>query len=449
MATVSNDDAPRLARRLDKFGAMTVWQEFTPLARETGAVNLGQGFPDWPSPDFVKDAIVRAVREDHNQYARSAGQPDLCKEIAARYSPLLGRELNWETEITIGVGSSECLFACMQALVNDGDEVLMISPAFDIYSAQVSMAGGTGVYVPLRIVKSDDGASRWTLDMAELRAALTPRTRVLLINTPQNPTGAMFTREELNAIASILRDFPRVVVVSDEVYENMFYPGHEHVRMATVDDMWQRTLTVSSAGKTFSITGWKIGWVIGPAALVAGVITTNQWVQFSVCTPAQQAVAYAFRTAAAPYQGHASYYHWLRAQYERKRDILLRALAASGLAPIAPDGGFFIIADSSAVAVPDRFMRRSSPACGPVMTRDWACARFLTEEIGVGCIPPSAFYEEKDKHLAANIVRFAFCKEDASLFEAARRLQKLRGYLVDPTLASRLPPPPEEPPASA
>lgn len=442
---MATSDLYRLASRLDTFGAQTVWQEFTPLAKETGAVNCGQGFPDWPSPAFVKDALIRAVSEDFNQYARSAGQADLCKEISARYSPLLGRPLDWEREVTIGVGSSECLFACMQSVVNPGDEVVLISPAFDIYSAQVVMAGGTCVYVPLRLVDVAGGAQAWRLDMEELRAALSPRTRVLLLNSPQNPTGAMFTRDELCAIARVLDAFPRVVVVSDEVYENMYYAGHSHERMATVPGMWERTLTVSSAGKTFSVTGWKIGWVIGPAPLVKGIILTNQWVQFSVSTPAQQAIAYAFQRAALPYEGYDTYYDWLRAQYTRKRDILMRALLSAGLKPILPDGGFFIIADTSEVRVPDSYMAQTSAACGPIMRRDWALAKFLTLEIGVACIPPSAFYEEKDKHLAHNIVRFAFCKEDASLYEAGRRLQKLRAHLLRPEIIPTLPAPPEEP----
>lgn len=175
----------------------------------------------------------------------------------------MGRAVNWETEVTIGVGSSEVLFACMQSYINPGDEVVLISPAFDIYAAQVAMAGGVPKYVPLRVVAGPGGAadSDWGLDMGELRAAFTPRTRLVLINTPQNPTGMVLTRAELEGIAAILRDFPRVVAVSDEVYENMVFDGSDHVRLATLPDMWDRCVTVSSAGKTFSITGWKIGCV--------------------------------------------------------------------------------------------------------------------------------------------------------------------------------------------
>ena len=218
MSSSSSPALYALSARLKPFASQTVWQEFTPLAKELGAINCGQGFPDWPAPPFVKAALSRACEEDANQYARSAGLPALCEALAARYSPLLGRPLAWDSEVTIGVGSSECLYACMQTLLDPGDEVVLISPAFDIYAAQVSMAGGACVYVPLRLTPTGaDGAPEWSLDMAELRAALSPRTRALIINTPHNPTGKVLSRAELQAIADMLADFPRVVVVSDEV----------------------------------------------------------------------------------------------------------------------------------------------------------------------------------------------------------------------------------------
>ena len=193
--------------------------------------------------------------------------------------------------------------------------------------------------------------------------------------------------------------------------------------------MWDRTLTVSSAGKTFSVTGWKIGWVVGPAALVRGVILTNQWVQFSVSTPAQEAVAECLAFADRPYEGHADYYAWLTARYAGKRAVLAAGLAAAGLPPMTTEGSFFIMADTSAVDIPAEYLARTSAACGPVMRRDWAFCTFLAHEVGVIAIPTSAFYDECDKHLADGVARFAFCKEDASLEEACRRLLKLRAWL--------------------
>ena len=428
-----------------------MWQEFSPLAVRMGAVNLGQGFPDWPTPDFVKNAMKKAQDDNANQYCRSAGHVPLVQALAKRYTAQLGRPINWETEVCVGVGASETLFAAMQALVEPGDEVVLITPAFDIYAPQVQMAGGECVYVPLRLAAAAGGgggdgggggggapggapaAASWRLDMAELRAAFTPRTRVLLLNTPQNPTGKVFSAGELAEIAAILADFPAVVAVCDEVYEHMVYGGARFPRLATLPGMWERCVTISSSGKTFSCTGWKIGWAVGPPLLIGGIIVTNQWVQFSTCTPAQEAIAAALDAADQPCEGFPTYYAWLLAQYERKRDLLMAGLAAAGLRPVRPEGGFFIIADTSNVAFPDSFMALRTKAA-PVMRRDWAFCRFLCEELKVGAIPPSAFFDEKDKHLAANMVRFAFCKADESLVEASKRLLQLRERAKDPAL---------------
>lgn len=420
----------KFASRLDTFGAQTVWQEFTPLATELNAINLGQGFPDWASPRFVKDAMCRAVEEDFNQYTRSAGHMNLVKALAKHYTPILGKPLDPLTDIAIGVGSSEILFACMQTLVDANDEVILISPAFDIYSAQVVMAGGKCVYVPLRLKTNEQGTLKWTLDMSELRAAFSSRTRLLVINTPQNPTGKVLNMDELLQLSEILLDFPNVAVLSDEVYENMMYDDQKFIRLATLPGMWERTITISSSGKTFSTTGWKIGWAIGPKEFIRGIILTNQWVQFSVSTPAQQAIAYCFERASQPYEGYPTFYAWLQAQYTAKRDKLCAGLKAAGLPPITPEGSFFIMADTTAVKIPQKYLDMKSDACGPIMRRDWAFCKFLAYEIGVVAIPISAFYEEKDKHLSDGVARFAFCKEDASLDEACKRLLKLREYLV-------------------
>ena len=408
------------AKRMALFGGETVWQEFSPLAVKEGAVNLGQGFPDWASPLFVKDAMKKAMDDNANQYCRSAGLPALVQGLARRYSKYLSRDINWETEVTIGVGASETLFAAMQALVDVGDEVLLISPAFDIYSAQVVMAGGVCKYVPLRPV-GDPGSQSWSLDMEEFAGAFTDRTKVVLVNSPHNPTGKCFSMEELSQMSEVIKRHPRVVVVSDEVYEHMVYAPREHLRIATLPGMWERTVTISSAGKTFSVTGWKVGWAVGPANLVGGIITTNQWVQYSVPTCTQYAISLCLDAADQPYEGFPNYYAWLNAQYVRKRDILNKGLLDAGMTPIAPEGGFFIVADTSKVIVPEKYMKETTKAA-PVMTRDWALCRYLTIEHKVAAIPPSAFFEGKDKDIAKNIARFAFCKEDSVLAAACGRL---------------------------
>lgn len=420
------------AARLRGFDVPTVWHEFTPLAQSTGAVNLGQGFPDWHAPDFVKAALHRAVDGNHNQYTRPGGHVRLVQALARHYSPLFGRALDAMTEITTTVGATEAIFACTQSLLNPGDEVVVFEPAFDIYSAQVQMAGGVCRFVPLRLEKGADGQLTWTYNQAELEAAFTPRTRMLLLNTPHNPTGKVFTVPELQAIADTVQRHEGVVVIADEVYEKLVYDGKSHVRIATLPGMFERTITVSSAGKTFSVTGWKVGWTIGPAHLIKPIMLANQWVQFSVPTTLQEAVAEAMEEAQKPYQGCADFFTWLRTDYQGKRDRLAASLRAGGFEVAVPEGSFFIVADTGKFAVPEKYLTETTPAA-PVMTRDWAFCRYLTIEHGVAAIPPSAFYSPDTKPLAKHMARFAFCKTEDSLQEADKRLRAIASKAQSPS----------------
>jgi len=351
---------------------------------------------------------------------------ELVSRLATVYSAKFGRTLNPLTEITVSVGATEALFALMQSLLNPGDEVVIMEPAFDIYAAQVVCAGGVCKFVPLRVRdNATTGAKEWYLDMKEFAAAFTPKTKAFLLNTPQNPTGKVFTVDELLEIAAIIKAQPHhVTVLADEVYENIVFPPAVHTHFATLPGMWEHTATVSSAGKTFSVTGWKCGWVIGPADIVNGVMVANQWVQFSVATPVQRAVGLCFDRAFEPYEGKATYFDWLRDMYIEKKGKLMSALTAAGLKPIAPEGSFFIMADTSDIDVPAEYLSQSTPAC-PVMTRDWAFCRWLAHEHGVVAIPPSAFYCDEDKPLCANYARFAFCKTEASLEMAKTRLEAM------------------------
>ncbi|MEJ5247216.1 aminotransferase class I/II-fold pyridoxal phosphate-dependent enzyme [Caldilinea sp.] len=402
-----------VAERVRGFGA-TVFAEFTALANAVGAVNLGQGFPNFAAPDFVKEAAVAAIAADLNQYARSAGHPRLVQALAQTYSPLFGRTLDPMTEIVVTVGATEGIFATMQALVNPGDEVILIEPFYDSYPAAVTMAGGVPVYVPLRGPAGARRAADWTLDIDELTAAITPRTKLLVLNTPTNPLGKVFTRQELEALAAVVRRF-NLTVLSDEVYEWMVYPPAQHVRIATLPGMWERTVTLGSAGKTFSVTGWKIGWAIAPPRLAHAILMAHQWIPFAVCTPMQEAIAVAFEEAE-----RRNYFGWLAEMYRAKRDRLLDALEAVGLTPVAPDGSYFIIVDTGALDAPVQ----------PAERRDVAICRWLTTEIGVAAIPPSPFYSKPHQHLAQNLARFTFCKTDDLLDEAARRLQKIPKRVV-------------------
>jgi len=313
------------------------------------------------------------------------------------------------------------LFCAMQGLLQEGDEIVFFEPAFDIYLAQAEMAGATYRTVPLHVTLNEDKQQVWTMDIKELRQAFTSKTRMLLLNSPHNPTGKIFSAEEYKAIRELVLEYPNVVVVSDEVYENVIYDKKEYIHFATLPDMYERTLTLSSAGKTFSITGWKIGWSVGPSHLVRCVGIAHQWVCFSVNTGCQEAVAVALEEAEKPYKGKKNYYEYLTERYTRKRKILSDALLEVGITPIVPEGSFFIVGNTSKVDLPEKWTTGDHGE-----SYDWRMARHLTVDIGVAVIPPSSFYSEKNKHLAKYLIRFAFCKPDKELREAANRLKKLK-----------------------
>lgn len=392
----------KYAHRLAGFEAPTVWHEFTPLAIERKAVNLGQGYPDWPCPQFVKDACITAVTADHNQYCRSGGHLRLVNAVAKSFSSSMGRTIDPLSEVAVSVGATEGMFACIQSIINDGDEVIVLEPAFDIYSAQLKMAGGVPKYVPLRSRTSASEGVTWSLDMEEFASKFTSKTRAVILNTPHNPTGKVFTAQELQDIANVVLAHPNVLVISDEVYQHLVYDGRKHVHIATLPGMWDRTITVSSAGKTFSVTGWKIGWVVGNKELVRNVMLANQWVQFSVATPLQEAIGACLEHAELPYQGFPNFYAWLGDTYTKKRDFLAAGLRNAGLVVGVPEGGFFIIADTSKIEVQPKYLSETT-AAAPVMTRDWAFCRMLTIEYGVAAIPPSAFYCPEDKALFVEV----------------------------------------------
>lgn len=419
-----------LSPRLDGLDKPTVWHEFSPLAVECDSVNLGQGFPDWDPPSFCVDAMRQATDpsfgRNANQYARSSAHMPLARVLAEDYSRRWNVEINPHTMVGTAVGCTNALFCALQGLLSEGDEVVLLEPAFDIYFAQVQMAGGKSVFCPLRPIGDPSlGASaHFVLDMAELEACISPRTKVLVINSPHNPTGKIFSRTELTQIAAILERHPHVNVISDEVYEHIIFdPENEpHVSPATIPGMFDKTLTLSSSGKTFSCTGWKVGWAIGPPSLVKAMTAIQQWCTFSIATPNQDAIAQALEGAREPYDGHPTYYAFLASEYYRKRTIMVHALRSAGMNPIVPPGGFFIMADTSNIDFPyDPAEVTPSMPCQP-MPRDWALSRWMTKTVGVTAIPPSAFYSRDTIPLAKNLLRFAFCKGDETLWKAQGRM---------------------------
>ncbi|MFF9274618.1 pyridoxal phosphate-dependent aminotransferase [Streptomyces griseosporeus] len=395
MARMTSMPRPLLNRRLAEFGT-TIFAEMSALALSTGSINLGQGFPDTDGPEEVREAAVRALRDGRgNQYPPGPGIPELRTAIAAHQQRRYGLAHDPDTEVLVTAGATEAIAAALLGLLEPGDEVVALEPYYDSYAACIAMAGGRRVPVTLR---PRDGAFR--LDLDELRAAVTDRTRLLLINTPHNPTGTVLTREELTAIAALAveRD---LLVVTDEVYEHLVFDDVEHVPLASLPGMRERTVTIGSAGKTFSFTGWKVGWVTAAPGLVAAVRSAKQFLTYVSSGPFQYAVAEALALPEA-------YFTAFREDMRAKRDLLAAGLAEAGFEVFRTAGTYFITTDIRPLGESDGI----------------AFCRALPERAGVVAIPNAVFYDHREA--GAPFVRFAFCKRLEVLEEAARRLAKLR-----------------------
>jgi N-succinyldiaminopimelate aminotransferase len=375
--------------------ASTVFGEMSALAVETGSVNLGQGFPDTDGPDVVKESAIRAIREGRgNQYPPAHGIPELRRAIAEHQRRFYGIEIDGMTDVVVTTGASEAIAAAMLALVEGGDEVVMFSPWFDLYAAVVSLAGATRVEVPLT-------AGSFRPDAEALRAAVTPRTRLLLLNSPHNPTGSVFTRAELEAIAAVVLEHD-LWVISDEAYEHLVYAGSEHVPFCTLAGMVERTVTIGSAGKSLSMTGWKVGWASGPTDLVAAVRVTRQHLSFVSGGPFQWAVVDGL---ALPDSFWTSFSDGLQHQ----RDLLCDGLAALGFPTTVPQGTYFATTDVRPMGYAD----------------GWAFCRDLPRRAGVVAIPHEVFHD--DPEAGKPFVRWAFCKRPEVLEEALTRLRRAFG----------------------
>ena len=385
------------ARRVSGFGT-TVFSEFSALAVQHGAVNLGQGFPDFDGPEEVKEAAVEAIRSGVNQYAVGGGAPALRTAIAEHSERFYHQRLDPQSMITVTSGATEALLCAILGLVNPGDEVILFEPFYDSYEANVLMAEGVPRYVLL--YPPDDAHRQWWFDFDELASTFNPNTKLIVVNTPHNPTGKVFSREELEYIGRLCREH-EAIALCDEVYEHIVFPPAEHVRMATLPRLGEHTVTVSSAGKTFSLTGWKIGWSIGPPRLQHALRQAHQFVTFATAAPLQSAIARALRLP-------DSYFDQLRLSYAGKRDRLVKALAGSSLLPIEPQGATFVMANTERLGIAD----------------DFEFCRFLTTQVGVAAIPPSAFYSETHKQHGKKYARFAYCKTEPILQAAAERLSR-------------------------
>jgi N-succinyldiaminopimelate aminotransferase len=382
----------RMARRLDGFGT-TIFAEMSALAVRTGAVNLGQGFPDVDGPTSVIEAACQALQSGRNQYAPGYGVPALRAAIADHQQRFYGLDVDPDSEVLVTTGATEAIAAALLGLIDPGDEVIAFEPYYDSYAAGIAWAGGVRVPVTLR-------APDFRVDLDVLRAAVTPRTKALLVNSPHNPTGMVLNAEERAALATLAIEHD-LVVITDEVYEHLTFDGVLHQPLATLDGMRERTLTISSGGKTFSFTGWKIGWATGPAELVQATMTAKQFLTYTSGAPLQPAIATALGLP-------DSYFDDFRSDLQAKRDRLCTGLAEIGLSVFVPEGTYFVTTDIRPLGYDDGV--------------DF-CLR-LPDRCGVVAIPHEVFYDNKE--VGRPLVRWAFCKQEAVIDEALGRLQALK-----------------------
>lgn len=375
-----------IAKRLEPFGE-SIFATWSRVAIEHNAINLGQGFPDFDAPDFVKEAAIKAIRDGENQYSRSAGHPKLVHAIADTFE----LDVDPMNEVTVTCGSTETIAAVILGLVNPGDEVIIIEPFYDSYLACLSMAGANVKIVTLHVPD-------FKLDESELRRAFTDNTKMIILNTPHNPTGRVFNKEELSLIASLAIKH-NAIVLSDEVYDKLVLTG-SHIPIATLPQMKERTITLRSLGKVFSVTGWKIGWSVAPSHLTEPIRNSHQFLTFCAATPLQVAAAEALR---AP----ENYFKQYKIEYRERRDLLVRGLRDVGFNVHTPEGTYFVLADHTPFGFDD----------------DVAFCHHLVEKCKIVGIPPSAFYSKSDD--GKGLVRFAFCKGLETLNIAVERLRGL------------------------
>jgi aminotransferase len=392
---------PRTSQKAQRF-TESVIREMTRLALSHGAVNLSQGFPDFPAPEVIKDAACEAIRADINQYAITWGAKPLRDAIAADFLRRYGVPVDPERHLTVCCGSTEAMMSTMLAIVDPGDEVIVFEPFYENYGPDAILSGATPRYVTLRRPEASAArAQAWTFDPDELHAAFNNRTRAIIINTPNNPTGKVFTRDELVLIARLCQQWG-VMAITDEIYEHILYDGATHVPMASIDGMADRTITINSISKTFSVTGWRVGWTIAPADVTSAIRKVHDFLTVGAAAPLQAAAAAAI---ALP----QSYFDELAASYRVKRDRLLSILTAAGFHCYTPSGAYYIMTDIASFGFSD----------------DVGFARYLVTDIGVASVPGSSFY--RDPASGRSQVRFCFCKKEDTLAAAEARLQRLAG----------------------
>ena len=386
----------------------SVIREMTRLALKHNAVNLSQGFPDFPAPDSVKEAARQAISDDINQYAITWGAKNLRDSIVEKFERTQGIRIDPEREITICCGSTEAMMSAMLAIINPGDEIVVFEPFYENYGPDAILSGASPRFVKMQPPKGED--SEWIFDFNELAAAFGPHTKAIILNTPNNPTGKVFTRKELEFIRDLCIKW-NAYCVTDEIYEHILYDGTEHLTMARLDGMRERTIVINGMSKTYSVTGWRVGWAIAPPETTQAIRKVHDFLTVGAAAPLQQAGAIALRSP-------QSYYDALAATYATKRQRLLKILSSAGFTVFKPRGAYYIMTDISRFHFPETDPRFASES------KDVAFAKYLVQEIGVACVPGSSFYN--DAQDGASQVRFTFCKKEETLSAAEERFSKLR-----------------------
>ncbi|MBV9885830.1 MAG: aminotransferase class I/II-fold pyridoxal phosphate-dependent enzyme [Acidobacteria bacterium] len=404
--TVTDIARRMLSAKAEKF-TESVIREMTRLALKHNAVNLSQGFPDFAAPAEIKKAARQAISDDINQYAITWGAKALRDAIVEKFERTQGIRIDPEREITICCGSTEAMMSAMMAIINPGDEIVVFEPYYENYGPDAILSGATPRFVKMKPPANENDV--WSYDQDELAAAFGPKTKAIILNTPNNPTGKVFTRRELEFIRDLCVRW-NAYCVTDEIYEHILYDGTEHITIARIDGMRERTIVINGMSKTYSVTGWRVGWAIAPAETTAAIRKVHDFLTVGAAAPLQQAGAIALKQP-------QSYYDKLATTYAEKRARLLKILTASGFKIYKPRGAYYIMTDISAFPDPD-------PKRFPAATRDVRFAKYLVEEIGVATVPGSSFYN--DPNDGATQVRFTFCKKEETLAAAEVRLAKLR-----------------------
>jgi aspartate/methionine/tyrosine aminotransferase len=384
----------------------SVIREMTRLALEHNAVNLSQGFPDFAAPAEIKEAARQAIADDINQYAITWGAKPLRDAIVEKFERTQGIRVDPEREITICCGSTEAMMSAMMAIINPGDEIVVFEPYYENYGPDAILSGATPRFVKLR-------PPDWSYDEKELAAAFGPRTKAIILNTPNNPTGKVFTRGELEFIRDLCVRW-NAFCITDEIYEHILYDGAEHISMAQIDGMRERTIVINGMSKTYSVTGWRVGWAIAPPEATAAIRKVHDFLTVGAAAPLQQAGAMALKSP-------ESYYQNLAKSYDQKRARLLKILNDAGFTVFKPRGAYYIMTDISGFGFSGR-------GAGGKNTNDVAFAKFLVEKVGVAVVPGSSFFGNPED--GASQVRFTFCKKESTLAAAEERLARLPEHLA-------------------